>query len=132
MNSKYQTPCELWFNISMTKEEIFEESLLLAADSMAVKAQDQGTKILVDLFKSLVLEKYKDAFDEELAHGEVHRKNISKAMDFCYADICVAIRRNPQLPVEKKESLIQKGKELLPGFKEIVKQIHLDKGFKVV
>ena len=46
--------------------DILEESLLMAADTVKDQAKDQATKIIADLFKSAILKKYKDAFDEEL------------------------------------------------------------------
>ena len=64
--------------MTMTNIEIIEESVLMAADKVAEDAKNQGTKTLVNLFKSVVLKKYKDAFDQELSLGEVHKKNIDK------------------------------------------------------
>lgn len=111
--------------------EILEESLLLATDALKDQAKDQATKMFADLFKSAILKKYKDAFDQELNKGEVQKKNIDKSVEFCYTDICVAIRQCPTMQNDEKEDLIQKGKELLPTIKGIVTQILLDKGVKI-
>lgn len=113
------------------KNDILEESLLLAIDAVKEQAKDQATKMLVDLYKSAILKKYKDAFDEELAKGEVQKKNIDKSVEFCYTDICVIIRQNPMMQDDEKDGLIQKGKEMIPTIKGIVTQILLDKGVKI-
>ena len=112
--------------------EEFEESLLLAIEDVKEQAKDQATKIIADLFKSAILKKYKDAFDEELPKGEVQKKNIEKSVEFCYTDICVTIRRCPTMQDDEKDDLIQRGKEMIPTIKGIVTQILLDKGFKVI
>lgn len=117
--------------MAMTNIEMLEESVLMAADKIAEDARDQGTKTLVNLFKSAVLEKYKDAFDQELAQGEVHKKNVDKAVDFCYEDICFAIRRSPKWKDEEKERLISEGKTMTGAVKAMVYQILADKGIKV-
>ena len=71
----------------MANNDILEESLLWAADAIKDQAKDQATKMIADLFKSAILKKYKDAFDEELAKGEVQKKNIEKSVEFCYTEI---------------------------------------------
>ena len=115
----------------MVKNDILEESLLLAADALKDQAKDQATKMIADLFKSAILKKYKDAFDEELTKGEVQKKNIDKSVEFCYTDICVAIRRCATMQDDEKEDLILKGKEMIPTIKGVVTQILLDKGVKI-
>lgn len=114
------------------KYDILEENLLLAADAVKEQAKDQATKMIADLFKSAVLKKYKDAFDEELTKGEVQKKNIDKSVEFCYADICVAICQCPTMQDDEKDSLLKKGKELLPTIKDVIIQILLDKDIKII
>lgn len=118
--------------MTMTNIEIIEESVLMAADKVAEDAKNQGTKTLVNLFKSVVLKKYKDAFDQELSQGEVHKKNIDKAVDFCYEDICVTIRRCSEWTDEEKEGLVREGKMMKGKVKDVVFQILANKGIKVV
>ena len=113
------------------KFDILEETLFLAIDALKDQTKDQATKMLADLFKSAILKKYKDAFDEELTKGEVQKKNIDKSVEFCYTDICVAIRQCPTMQDDEKDDLIQKGKEMIPTIKGIVTQILLDKGIKI-
>ena len=116
---------------NMVNNNILEESLLLAADTVKEEAKDQATKMIADLFKSAILKKYKDAFDEELTKGEVQKKNIDKSVEFCYTDICVYIRQCSTMQDDEKDDLIQKGKEVIPTIKGIVTQILLDKGVKI-
>lgn len=112
----------------MTNQELFEESFLLAIDAVKEQAKDQATKMIADLFKSAILKKYKDAFDEELTKGEVQKKNIDKAVEFCYTDICVAIRQCPTMQDDEKGDFIQKGKDLLPTIKGFILQFLLQRG----
>lgn len=116
----------------MIKYNTFEESLLLASDTLKEQAKDQATKIIAELFKSAILKKYKDAFEEELAKGEVRQKNIDKSVEFCYTDICVAIRQCPTMQDGEKDDLIQKGKELIPTIRGLVTQLILDKDIKII
>lgn len=115
----------------MTKQEILEESVLLALDTVAEQATEQATKIIVDLFKSVVLKKYKDAFDQELAQGKVHRKIIDKAVEFCYSDICVSIRKSLEISDEYKDKLIQEAKRIKEFVKVDVEKILVNKGIDI-
>lgn len=116
----------------MIEYNTFEESLLLASDALKEQTKDQATKMIAELFKSAILKKYKDAFDEELAKGEVRQMNIDKSVEFCYTDICVGIRQCPTMQDDEKDDLIQKGKELIPTIKSIVIQLLLDKDIKII
>ena len=44
--------------------DTLEDSVLKAVDLVAEQSQDKVTKLLVDLFKSAVLKKYKVAYDD--------------------------------------------------------------------
>ena len=116
----------------MTDKEIIEESLLLAADKISDEAKEQGTKAMAGLFKTALLKQYKAAFDQEVNRGEVHAKNIDKAVDFCYEDLCVSIRLTSEWSNDEKESLIKEGKKMTGAVRAIVCQILTDKGIKVV
>ena len=116
----------------MTKQEIFEESVLIALDTVAEQATEQATKIIVDLFKSVVLKKYKDAFDQELAQGTVHRKIIDKAVEFCYSDICVSIRKMLEMSDSNKEKLTQEAKRIKEFVKVEVERILVNKGIEII
>lgn len=115
----------------MTRQEILEESVLQAVDALSEQSADQVTKIVADLFKSAVLKKYKDAFDQELAQGRVQKKNIDKSVDYCYSDIIVSIRKLPQLNADEKEGLIRKAKQMKNLVRKTVERILIDKGIEI-
>jgi len=116
----------------MTQQEILEEKILLALDRVEEQSNDSTTKMIVDLFKSAVLKKYKVAFDQELAQGNVHRKNIDKAVEFCYSDICVSIRQLTNLSEKERENLIQSGKQIKNIIKSTVEQILIHNGIELL
>lgn len=88
--------------------------------------------MIADLFKSAVLKKYKDAYDEEITQSAVHRKNIDKAVEFYYSDICFSIRRLPQISDDEKECMIQEGKQVKDIVKQTVERILVDKGYEIL
>lgn len=109
-----------------------EDSILKEIDLLIERAKSQGEKSVYNLFKSLVLKKYKDEFDKELTQGEVHRDNIYKAVDYCYSDICIYIRKQSTFSDDDKESLIREGKEILPTIKSTVIQLLVNNGIRIV
>lgn len=96
------------------------------------RAEEIVNAIHDDQFKLAVLEKYKDAIDQELAQVEMHKKNVDKAVDFCYEDICFAIRRSLKWEDEEKERLVSEGKIMTGAVKATVYQILADKEIKVI
>ena len=118
--------------LNMGKNDILEESLLQAVDAMAEESDDRVTKILADLFKSAVLKKYKDAYHQELPQGKVHRKNVEKAVDFYFADMCASFRNLPNLSDEEKEKEIKKAKQHLGILKEKVLEFLHSKNVEVI
>ena len=116
----------------MSLQEQLEDGLLSAADALSEQAKEQGTKALMDMFKSLVLKKYKDAFEEEQIQGQVHRRTIDKVVDFLYSDLCVSIRTHTRWSDDYKEQQIQLGKTLLPSFKETMCSMLQDRGIILV
>ena len=112
--------------------EQLEEGLLTAADVLSEQAKEQGTKALMDMFKSLVLKKYKDAFEEEQIRGQIYRKTIDKFVDFIYSDLCVSIRTHTKWSDDYKEQQIQLGKTLLPSFKETMYSILQNRGVVLI
>ncbi len=75
--------------------ETLEDKVLKAVDEVADQSEDKVTKMLVDLFKKSILEKYKTEFDKELSEGSVHRDNLNKAVDYCFSDACFIYRGMP-------------------------------------
>ena len=116
----------------MTIQEQIEESCLMAADSISEEAKDQGTKTIMDLFKSAILKKYKVAFDHEITQGEVHKKNVDKTVDSIFSDMCVAIRQIPKMSDDYKDQLTQTAKYQLAPIKEMVFQILANKGVQII
>lgn len=116
----------------MTILEQIEESFIMAADSISEKAKDQGTKTIMDLFKSAILKKYKKAYDQEVLICEVHKKNIDKTIDFFFSDICATIRQLPKMSDDYKDQLIQITKYQLTTIKETVFQILANKGVQII
>lgn len=114
------------------KYKWLEDSILKEMDLLIERAKSQGEKSVYNLFKSLVLKKYKNEFDKELTQGEVHRDNVYKAVDFCYSDICVCIRKQSTFSDDDKESLIREGKEMLPTIKSTVIRLLANNGIKVI
>lgn len=107
-----------------------EDSVLRAVDAVAEESGNRVTKQLVDLFKSAVLKKYKVAFDEELKQGSVHRDNVDKAVDFCFAETCVMFRQLtiPEMDDEEKEKAITHMKQILGDLKDKVRAILKERG----
>ena len=116
----------------MTIQEQIEESCLMAADSISEEAKDQGTKTIMDLFKSAILKKYKVAFDREITQGEVHKKNVDKTVDSFFSDMCVIIRQFTTMSDDYKDQLIQTAKYQLAPIKEMVFQILANKGVQII
>lgn len=116
----------------MTIQEQIEESCLMAADSISEQAKDQGTKTIMELFKSAILKKYKVAFDHEITLGKVHKKNVDKSIDFIFSDMCVTIRQLPKMSSDYKDQLILTAKQQLVPFKEMVIQMLVNKGIQII
>ena len=51
-----------------TKYKKLEDALLNATDLLIEKAKSQGEKALYNLFKSAILQKYKEQYDVEISH----------------------------------------------------------------
>ena len=109
-----------------------EEVLLKEADLLIKKAESQGEKALFNLFKSAILEKYKDQYDVEFQHGVVKKETVDKSIDFLFEDTCFRFRALPQIEDSAKEEVINRAQTLLCSWKAIVIQMLKDKGIKVV
>ena len=116
----------------MTKREIIEENVLQAVDIMAEHSSDQTTKVIADLFKSMILKKYKTSFDQELAQKRVHKKNIDKAVDFCYSDVCVSIRQLPELDDIDKGKMIKEAQNVKGCIKKTVEDVLVANGIVIL
>lgn len=111
------------------------ESLLFQEMDLAEEQNgDKVTKILVDLFKTVMLEKYKVAFNEEMKQGVVHKENIDKYVDFCFYEVCVSYRKMSIIGLgdKDKDNEIQKLKNVLDAVKNIVRNCIEKNGVQVI
>lgn len=108
-----------------------EEALLKETDLLIEKVKSQGEKMVFELFKSAILKKYKDLFDKELSEGIVHKETIDDAVEYCYTDICISIRRIPKMGETEKEHLIQLGKKAKETVKPIIEQLLIKGGINI-
>lgn len=81
----------------MTRNKYIEETLLKVADLLIEKAKSQGEKALYNLFKSAILQKYKEQYDIEIQQGEVKKDILDKSIDFLFEDTCVRFRALPYI-----------------------------------
>lgn len=113
---------------------VFEDKVIKAVDLVAEQSDDKTTKLLVDLFKSAILKKYKDAYDTELALGHVSKEHLDKAVDYCFSEACFAYRQMPMAGIsdDTKENEIRNMKPLLDSVKEMIKILLENNGVEVV
>ena len=109
---------------NITNRKKIENLLLQEMDFAVEQNGDKVTKILVDLFKTMMLERYKVAFQEEIKQGLVHKENIDKFVDYCFYETCVVYRKMPisGLSEEAKEGEINKVKNMLETIKLFVRK----------
>ena len=114
--------------------DTLEDSVLKAVDLVAEQSQDKVMKQLVDLFKSAVLKKYKVAYDDELASGNVHKVNLDKTVDFCFAEACYTYRQMNIAGVsdDLKEHEIRTMKSMLGSVKKMVRKTLENQGVEVM
>lgn len=118
-------------NKSMGKK-VIEDTLLKEADALIEKAESQGEKVIYDLFKSAVLEKYKDAYNVEIVHGQVSKETLDKCIDSIFADTCVTYRLRPDIDDATKDDEIGRLRNSLGSFKVVIAQMLEDRGLKVI
>jgi len=112
--------------------KILEESVLQAIDAVAEQSGDRITKIIADLFKSSILKRYKEAYDKEVIHGKVHRENVEKAIDFCFADACASFRLLPGFADEQKEIEIRAAKSQIGVIKQTALNFLVSKNIQII
>ena len=109
-----------------------EEALLKEADLLIEKAKSQGEKALYNLFKSAILQKYKEQYDVEIQQGEVEKDTVDKSIDFLFENACVSFRTLPNIKDSDKEDVIKQAQAALPSWKAMVIQNLTNKGIRVV
>ena len=115
-----------------TKYKKLEDALLNATDLLIEKAKSQGEKALYNLFKSAILKKYKDQYDVDIQQGKVEKDIVDKSIDFLFENACVSFRTLPNIKDSDKEDVIRHAKTALGSWKEIVRQMLIDKGIKII
>ena len=115
-----------------TKYKQLEEALLKEADLLIEKAKSQGEKALYNLFKSAILQKYKEQYDVGIQQGEVKKDILDKSIDFLFEDACVRFRALPYIDDSVKEDVIRHTQTTLGSWKAMITQMLTDKGIKVV
>ena len=114
------------------KYKQLEEAILKEADLLIEKAKSQGEKALYNLFKSAILQKYKEQYDIEIQQGEVEKDTVDKSIDFLFENACVSFRTLPNIKDPDKEDVIRQAQAALPSWKAMVIQNLTNKGIKVV
>lgn len=112
--------------------KLLEDALLKEADLLIEKAKSQGEKALYNLFKSAILQKYKEQYDVEIQQGEVEKDTVDKSIDFLFENACVSFRTLPNIKDPDKEEVIRQAQAALPSWKAMVIQNLTNKGIKVV
>ena len=116
----------------MNNAKILEDSVLQAIDAVEEESGERITKIIADLFRSSILKKYKDAYDKEVIHGKVHRENVEKAIDFCFADACASFRLLPGFSDEQKEIEIRAAKSRIGVIKQTALNFLASKNIQII
>ena len=115
-----------------TKYKQLEEAILKATDLLIEKAKSKGEKALYNLFKSAILQKYKEQYDVEIQQGEVEKDTVDKSIDFLFENACVSFRTLPNIKDPDKEDVIRQAQAALPSWKAMVIQNLTNKGIKMV
>lgn len=111
---------------------LLEDALLKEADCLIEKAESQGEKALYNLFKSAILKKYKDRYDDDFQQGKVKKELVDKSIDFLFEDTCVRFRSLPNVDDSIKEEVIKRAKVALPSWKEMIVRMLKERGIKVL
>lgn len=109
-----------------------EEVVLKEVDLLIEQAESQGEKSLYNIFKSAVLQKYKNRYDVEVLQGKVKKENFDKSIDFIFENACVRFRALPLMNNSDKENMIKQAKSSLDSWKSIVMQMLKEKGIEIV
>lgn len=115
-----------------TKYKKLEEAILKETDLLIEKAENQSEKALYNLFKSVILKKYKDQYDADIQQGEVKKETVGKSVDFLFEDACYRFRTLPMIETSAKEDAIKRAQDFLGSLKAMITQTLIDKGIKVV
>lgn len=120
-------------NNETMNQELLENIVIQAVDSVAEKTDDLITRQLVDLLKCSILKKYKIIMNDELNQGWVNKTNIDKTVDYCFAEASIVYRQQQVgISDDVKEKEIAQMKNYLDTIKDVVKKMLETQGVKVV
>ena len=105
-----------------------EDLLLQEIDIRTDNAPNQTEKLILELFKSAILKKYKESYVIQVLHGEVKEETLDKCLDYLFTEACVKYRLLPGIDDTTKETEIKAGKNSLDSLKKIVTKMLADKG----
>lgn len=116
----------------MDKNKKIEEGLVKAMDALIEQTDDKTTKILAELFKSAMLKKYQDAFDEGLKDGKIDKDVVDKAFEYRFSDACAAILTLPKVSENEKECLMKEIKLQKGRIKQMVYDVLASKNIEII
>lgn len=111
---------------------VIEETLLSSIDTAIEQETSQTAKALMELFKTVVLKKYKVAFDLEKSCGYVHQTNLDKTIDFLFNEACANFRLLHGVADAVKENEIHSARQRLDGIKGIIRNLLESNGIQVI
>lgn len=110
----------------------FETLVINEIDSRLDKSNDQVEKLILELFKTAILKKYKMVYDYEVLNNVVRRDTLDKCVDFLFANVCITLRQMPNIDDATKDAEIEAGRNSLDSIKMIVAMMLYDKGIRVI
>lgn len=118
--------------LSQKASKVLENMVLQELDLRIRNAATQVEKVILELFKSAVLKKYKDSYDVEVLCGEVKEETLDKCVDFLFTDTCAKFRLLPGIDDATKDYEIEQVRSSLGALKEIVIHSLTERGVSVV
>lgn len=110
----------------------FETIVINEIDSRLEQSNDQIEKLILELFKTAILKKYKMVYDYEVLDNVVRRDTLNKCVDFLFADACITLSKMPNMDDATRDAKIEAGRNFLDSTKIIVAMMLYDRGVCVV
>lgn len=110
----------------------FETLVINEIDSRLDQSNDQVEKLILELFKTAILKKYKMVYDYEVRNNEVRKDTLDKCVDFLFTNACIALRQMTNIDDVTKDAEIEAGRNSLDSIKMIVTMMLYDRGVRIV
>ncbi len=110
----------------------FEAIVIDEIDSRLAQSNDQVEKLILELFKTSILKKYKMVYNYEVLNNVVGRDTLNKCVDFLFTNACITLRQMPNIDDATKDAEIETGRNCLDSVKMIVAMMLVDSGVRVV